>query len=172
MAEHLKYIASNLLANGGLKVSLADALAYGVDGIATGPRMVGPVVVYNAATLTANHTQTFTGFAGTRLALLELNITALTLDTATGVVIALQRLLPSGGACDLANQKFTATGNWIYQVRADATSSIFQPTNLSLTFGQVKDGPWDDSLRVALAWDAAAGAGSSVTLSARLLATG
>ena len=171
MAEHLKYIASSLLANGGLKVSLADALAYGVDSIAVGPRVVS-ATVYNNATRTANHTQTFTGFAGTRLLLLEINITALTLATATGVVIGLQRLLPSGNVCDMANQKFTATGNWLYQVRADAASGIFQPTNLALAFGTVKDGPWDDSVRVALAWDAAAGAGSSVTLSARLLATG
>lgn len=171
MPGYIKSFAEALLsATGGLKVDLTGAFDYNIDSMAVGQRAV-ETTFHDASVITANGSVTRTGHKGTGLLLLHLNVTALTLGTATSITFVLQKLLPDGISFDdMATQAFVATGHQLIMIRADDfVSEIYPRVDLAQANQTARGGPWLDTLKLVRVW-AGTPTGSSCTVTAKMWA--
>lgn len=149
MAEHLKYIASTLTNNGGLKVSLADALDSDVDSIGVRGRVVTGTLRDNA-TVTSNSSWIMTNVAGGKYMLVRWQVTAVTITSGT-LNLLVEKALPNGTSWQtILNHAITTTEHKIAQFSAtpDAASALLTQSSFP-TADTVYNGPWD-TVRVQL----------------------
>jgi len=163
----LKDIVDDLKTNGGLKVSLVDALSSLVDSVEARRPLVEATFKESGA-VTTNVSWTETGFKGTSMVLLAVNCSALTLDGGTNVTITLRKLMPDGSSYDdIAAFAFTTTAYKVFLVPAVVADEIYTRTSLGIGTGNTQGGPWGDTLRVTVTWVGGVGGSETATLDVR-----
>lgn len=157
-------VPSDLQEFGGLKVALVSALADTIDSVESKRKLVEDQ--FFSGTRTAANNYDLTGFAGTSLLQIGLNITAHSGNT---IFLVIQKLLPDGVIfTDVARWDVTTTAHKYINVNAAATGSVLTRGNLVVSSGVVIDGPWGDTLRLQIYcadWTA-----TSITFTADILA--
>lgn len=157
-------IPSDLQEFGGLKVALVSAISDTIDSIEIKRKVV--TGQFFSGTRTAANNYDLTGFAGTSLLLVGLNITAHSGNT---VVLLLQKLLPDGSIyTDMARWDVSTTAHKIFQINANAAGAVLTRGNIAVASGSVVDGPWNDRLRLQIY--SANWTGTSITFSADIYA--
>lgn len=157
---HTIAIPDDLKEFGGLKVALVSAISDTIDSIEVKRKVVEDQ--FFSGTRTASNNYDLTGFAGTSLLLLQINVTA---HSGNEVVLLLQKLLPDGVTyTDVARFDINATGHKLVSVKAEPSAgAIIDRTNIGIADLAVVDGPWNDRLRLQVY--GANWTGTSVTFS-------
>lgn len=134
-------IPSDLQELGGLKVSLVNALGYGIDSVATRKKKVAETVL--SGTKTSNDVFPISNGVGGSQLLVQWAVTSVTISSGE-LFLLVQKTLPSGGVTTILSHQITATEHMYAQFSAvpDAVSDLLA-VNLFPTADTVLNGPWD-----------------------------
>lgn len=136
-------IPASLLEFGGLKVAMQNSLSYLIDTVGVRGNVIKGNL-WNAATVTANTSQTMANVSGGAYLLVSWNITAVTITSGQLFILIEKRLPNDTNWTAVLSRQITTTEFRMAQVSAqpDSTSALLTVTPFP-TVNTVYNGPWD-----------------------------